>query len=584
LALGACGTSAEPETPPATSNGAGGETAAAGACKADLGQISTKDDKVYYSVGPDEWAGYNGITPENYSTYNSAVNDRMFGGFMYFGTDGSICQDKEYGSFKLVSESPMKVEYTLNDAATWSDGTPIAYEDYVLDWAAQTISDGEDEEGNPKPLFNHVAGLDFGERVPAGPEGEVGGKTFTYTYKDPYPDYQLQVTSALPAHIVAKQAGMSVDELVKALKDKDVAKLKPAAEFWNEGWLSKKPGELPDPAITPVSGPYKLGSWAAGQSITLVPNDKYWGTPPATKELIYRFTAPEGMVQALANGDLNVIEPQATVDTIEQIKGLGDDVKMETGQSLTWEHLDFNFKGTKFGTSKELREAFAMCVPRQLIVDNLIKPINPDAVVMNAREVFPFQDNYQDVVDAAYDGRYDEVNLEGAKKKLAEAGETGKVKVRIGYNAPNQRRTDEVALIKSSCDQAGFDIQDVGNPKFFTDTLPKGAYDVALFAWAGSGQIVSGQNIYSTKGGQNYGSYSSKAVDEAWDALGKTLDTAKQQEQVKIIEKALWDDLFGIPVFAHPNVAAFDSKLSNVRSSAAQSGIMWNAEQWVRTS
>jgi peptide/nickel transport system substrate-binding protein len=583
LALGACGTSAEPETPPATS-GTGGGTTAAGACKADLGQVSTKDDKVYYSVGPDEWAGYNGITPENYSTYNSAVNDRMFGGFMYFGTDGSICQDKDYGSFKLVSESPMKVEYTLNDAAVWSDGTPIAYEDYVLDWAAQAVSDGKDEEGNPKPLFNHVAGLDFGDRVPAGPEGEVGGKTFTYSYKDPYPDYQLQVTSAMPAHIVAKQAGMSVDELVKALKAKDVAKLKPAAEFWNEGWLSKKPGELPDPAITPVSGPYKLGSWSAGQSITLVPNEKYWGAKPATKELIYRFTAPEGMVQALANGDLNVIEPQATVDTIEQIKGLGDAVKMETGQSLTWEHLDFNFKGTKFAKSKELREAFAMCVPRQLIVDNLIKPINPDAVVMNAREVFPFQDNYKDVVSAAYDGRYDQVDVEGAKKKIAEAGETGKVKVRIGYNAPNQRRTDEVALIKSSCDQAGFDIQDVGNPKFFTETLPKGAYDVALFAWAGSGQIVSGQNIYSTKGGQNYGSYSSKVVDDAWDALGKTLDTAKQQEQVKVIEKALWDDLFGIPVFAHPNVAAFDAKLSNVRSSAAQSGIMWNAEQWVRTS
>lgn len=584
LALGACGTSAEPETPPATSGGAGGDTAAAGACKADLGQVSTKDDKVYYSVGPDEWAGYNGNTPENYSTYNSAVNDRMFGGFMYFGTDGSICQDKEYGSFKLVSESPMKVEYTLNDAAVWSDGTPIAYEDYVLDWGAQSIADGVDEDGDPKPLFNHVSGLDFGDRVPAGPEGEVGGKTFTYTYKDPYPDYQLQVTGAFPAHIVAKQAGMSVDELVKAVKDKDVAKLKPAAKFWNEGWLSKKPGELPDPAITPVSGPYKLGSWAAGQSITLVPNDKYWGTPAASKELIYRFTPPEGMVQALANGDLNVIEPQATVDTVDQIKGLGDAVKLETGQSLTWEHLDFNFKGTKLGKSKELREAFAMCVPRQLIVDNLIKPINPDAVVMNAREVFPFQDNYKDVVDAAYDGRYDAVDIEGAKKKIAEAGETGKIEVRIGYNAPNQRRTDEVALIKSSCDEAGFDIKDVGNPKFFTETLPKGGYDVALFAWAGSGQIVSGQNIYSTTGGQNYGHYSNKEVDAAWDALSKTLDTAKQQEQVKIIEKHLWDDLFGIPVFAHPNVSAYDSKLGNVRQSAAQSGIMWNAEQWVRSS
>lgn len=586
LALGACGTSADPGTAQKTSGATGGGGAtAASACKADLGQISTKDDKVYYSVGPDEWLGYNGVTPENYSTYNSAVNDRMFGGFMYFGTDGSVCQDKEYGSFKLVSESPMTVEYTLNDAAVWSDGTPIAYEDYLLDWAAQAMTDGKDAEGNPKPLFNHVAGLDFGDRVPAGPKGDIGGKKFTYEYKDPYPDYQLQVSSALPAHIVAKQAGISIEDLVKAIQAKDVEKLRPVAEFWNEGWLSKKPGQLPDPALTPVSGPYKLGTWTAGQSITLVPNEKYWGTPPATKELIYRFTAPESMVQALANKDLNVIEPQATVDTVDQIKGLGDAVKLETGQSLTWEHLDFNFAGdAAFAKSLPLREAFAMCVPRQLIVDNLVKPINPDAVVMNAREVFPFQDNYKDVVGAAYDGRYDKVDLEGAKKKIAEAGVTTPVKVRIGYNAPNQRRTDEVALIKSSCDKAGFQIQDIGNPKFFAETLPQGAYDVALFAWAGSGQIVSGQNIYSTTGGQNYGKYSNKAVDDAWTTLGSTLDTAKQQEQVKIIEKQLWDDLFGIPVFAHPNVAAYDATLTNVRPSAAQSGIMWNAEQWVRAS
>ena len=35
------------------------------------------------------------------------------------------------------------------------------------------------------------------------------------------------------------------------------------------------------------------------------------------------------------------------------------------------------------------------------IVDTLIKPISPDSVVMNAREVFPFQDNYDAVVAAA---------------------------------------------------------------------------------------------------------------------------------------------------------------------------------------
>src|SRR5699024_1357546 len=116
---------------------------------------------------------------------------------------------------------------------------------------------------NPKPLFNHVGGLDFGTRVLEGPKGEVGGKTFTYEYKDPYPDYQLQVGGAFPSHVVAEQAGMTVEELVKAIQDKDVEKLRSAAKFWNEGWLSPTPGTLPDPAITPVSGPYKLKSWTA---------------------------------------------------------------------------------------------------------------------------------------------------------------------------------------------------------------------------------------------------------------------------------------------------------------------------------
>ncbi len=39
------------------------------------------------------------------------------------------------------------------------------------------------------------------------------------------------------------------------------------------------------------------------------------------------------------------------------------------------------------------------------------------------------------------------------------------------------------------------------DPKFFAPggTQERGDYDVALFAWAGSGQITSGQNIYATE-------------------------------------------------------------------------------------
>lgn len=546
---------------------------------------TTNDDTIYYSVGEVEWAGYNSLKGSTYSTYNTAVNDRVVTGFTYFGPDASIQPNEDMGTYELISDEPMVVEYTFNEDAVWSDGEPIKYEDALLSWAQQTFQDGEDEDGNPVPLFDHVSGLDYGDRVPDGPQGEAGGKTFTIEYTNPYPDYQLVTVIGHPAHVVAREAGMSLEELVTAIQEGDIEALRPAAEFWNDGLLSPVPGELPDPAIALSSGPYTYGSWEAGQSITLVPNENYWGNPPATRELVFRFAAPETHVQALANGDLNAIEPQATVDTITDIEALGDSVTLGTFETLTWEHIDFNFVDAGvFSDSLELREAFALCLPRQLIIDNLIAPLNEDAVVMNAREVFPFQEDYDEVVDAAYDGRFDEVDIDGAAAKIAEAGVDTPVPVRIGYSAPNQRRTDQVALIKDSCDQAGFEIEDIGSGEFFAPggDLDSGNYDAVLFAWQGSGQITSGQNIYSTGRPQNFGKYSNSELDEAWATLTSTLDEAVQLEQTKVIEQILWDDLFGIPIFAHPGVAAWDSTIQNVEPSSAQGGLLWNAEEWVR--
>ncbi len=560
---------------------------ATGPCKADLDGVRTADASVSVSVGGEEWLGYNGTTPETYSVANSVINDRLMSGFIYFGTDGTICEDHTFGTIEVLSESdPLEVGYTISDDAVWSDGEPVEYADFALDWATQAIPTQETAGSeSPEPLFNNVSGLTFGDYVPDGPQGEVGGKEMTYTFPTVYADWKLLVSAAFPSHVVAAQIGVSLDELVTAIRERDYAVLDAAAEFWNEAWLSPTPGVLPDPALVPVSGPYMLkpDGWTPGQSLTLTANEAYWGPPPATKQLTFRFASPDSHVQALQNGDLDVIEPQATVDTLGQLEGLGDAVTVATGDTLTWEHLDFNFHtGGAFADDLALREAFALCTPRQQIVDNLIKPLNPDAVVMNAREVFPFQPAYEGVLDAAYDGRYDTVDIDAARAKVAEAGATVPVKVRIGYSAPNQRRSDEVALIKSSCDQAGFDVQDVGGPDFFDTTLPNGDYDVALFAWSGSGQVASGQNIYSSTGKQNYGGYSDPDVDTAWKTLASTVDTDVHAEQVKVIEKLLWDDLYGIPVFAHPGVVAYRSDLMDVRQTAAQSGVAWNAEQWVR--
>ena len=547
---------------------------------ADLGDVETQDGSIAYSVGADDFLSYNGLQSNTYTTYNSAVVDRMFSSFWYFGTDGSIIPNKDFGTYEKTSDDPLTVKYTISDDAKWSDGTPVTAGDFIVHWAAN--NDTVKAEGSETPLFDSIS-FEQGKYIPEAPEGEADGKEFTVTYPEPYADWEILISTALPAHIVAKEAGMSFEELVTAAKEKDVEALTPAAEFWNDGW-DFSPGELPDASLVPSMGPYKFkdGGWQAGQSITLEANPEYWGTPPATKELVLRFADPKTHVQALQNGDLDVIEPQATVDTLQQLEGLGDDVNVQTGDQLTWEHVDYNRgEGSVFADSPELREAFALCLPRQQIVDNLIKPIYADAQVMNAREVFPFQEKYQEVVDAAYPEEMDQPNIEKAKELVEKSG-VSKPTVRLGYQAGNQRRTETVALIKSSCDQAGFDVQDANSPVFFKEVMPAGDYDAALYAWAGSGQKASGANIYQSDGAQNQQSYNNPEVDAAWDKLATSLDENEQLEQVKTIEKLLWEDFQAIPLYAHPGLVGHKADVANVRDTAAQSGALWNVEQWVR--
>ena len=547
---------------------------------ADLGDVETQDGSIAYSVGADDFLSYNGLQSNTYTTYNSAVVDRMFSSFWYFGTDGSIIPNKDFGTYEKTSDDPLTVKYTISDDAKWSDGTPVTAGDFIFHWAAN--NDTVKAEGSETPLFDSIS-FEQGKYIPEAPEGEADGKEFTVTYPEPYADWEILISTALPAHIVAKEAGMSFEELVTAAKEKDVEALTPAAEFWNDGW-DFSPGELPDASLVPSMGPYKFkdGGWQAGQSITLEANPEYWGTPPATKELVLRFADPKTHVQALQNGDLDVIEPQATVDTLQQLEGLGDDVNVQTGDQLTWEHVDYNRgEGSVFADSPELREAFALCLPRQQIVDNLIKPIYADAQVMNAREVFPFQENYQEVVDAAYPEEMDQPNIEKAKELVEKSGVSTPT-VRLGYQAGNQRRTETVALIKSSCDQAGFDVQDTNSPVFFKEVMPAGDYDAALYAWAGSGQKASGANIYQSDGAQNQQSYNNPEVDAAWDKLATSLDENEQLEQVKTIEKLLWEDFQAIPLYAHPGLVGHKADVANVRDTAAQSGALWNVEQWVR--
>ena len=48
-------------------------------------------------------------------------------------------------------------------------------------------------------------------------------------------------------------------------------------------------------------------------------------------------------------------------------------------------------------------------MPRQEIVNNLIKPQNPNAKILESRFIFPFQPQYSDFISGSVAAKYDTV-------------------------------------------------------------------------------------------------------------------------------------------------------------------------------
>ncbi|MER5426565.1 ABC transporter family substrate-binding protein [Streptosporangium roseum] len=522
-----------------------------------------------------EFHSYNGNTAAENATRNNGPLQRVLTGFWFYGDKGAITPDKDFGTYEKTSDDPLTVEYTINDKAVWSDGTPIDCDDALLWWAYKSgkikgfSASGTDGVQDTKVL-----------------DCDKGGKKFTLVYDKPFADWVANGPGAaeiMPAHVVEKQGGLSEDEFIAAVKATDAKKLEKAIKFFNDGWISE--GTLPAADLIPASGPYKLSKMDAGQSLTFVANDKWWGTPAATPTVVERFIALDEQAQALQNREVQIVEPQPGPDVLNQLKAL-EGVQVNLGDAYTYEHLDFNFDSSPF-KDKALREAFAKCVPRQLIVDNLIKPVAPESKPLEVRNVAPFQSNNAAVVSASGGaGVYAQQDIEGAKALVEKAGKTG-LEVKIGYQTPNPRRTAAVQLIIDSCNKAGFKVVDKGSEDFFGTVMPANNYDVALYAWSGSSLVSGWASTFTTpkkcdgeNKGNNNGCYSSKKVDELIKKLNSTVDLAAQDPIIAEIEKNLWADLATIPLFQHPGLSAWDETVKNVVPNPAQSTITWNMDKW----
>jgi peptide/nickel transport system substrate-binding protein len=136
-----------------------------------------------------EFGSYNNNTAEENAVKNTVVLNQVLRGFWFFGEDGSVVPDTEFGTFEKTSDDPLTVKYTFADGATWSDGEPIDCDDFLLVWAANSgkYTTGEkDADGNDVPLFS-TAGT-TGYDIMQKPKCADGDTEVEVTYDEPFAD------------------------------------------------------------------------------------------------------------------------------------------------------------------------------------------------------------------------------------------------------------------------------------------------------------------------------------------------------------------------------------------------------------
>ncbi len=444
------------------------------------------------------------------------------------------------------------------------------------------------------------------ELVTTMPEISEDGQSATATWDTFYVDYQTSgLVTGVPAHVVGQQA-LGIEDpmeakaaLIEAFQSNDTASIKAISETYNTYFDATS---LPDdPGVYVGYGPFNLVDFTEDGTMTFEANPDYtWGPQPKLQTIVYSIIGdPVAAVQAMENEEIDIIQPQATADLLTQLEGIADrGIEVIQDDGATYEHVDLAVNnGGPFDpaaydgdaeTALAVRRAFLHAVPRQDIVDRLIIPLNENATVRNAQVAVPGEEFYDTLVAENGSDEYAETDVAMSQQILEEAGvdTTTPIDVRLLYDINNPRRVSEYELIRDSVAQAGFNLIDGGDPDWGSNLSNTSLYDASLFGWQTTAIAVADSMPNYVEGGlNNFYGYNNARVNELATELNQTSDEARQDEILIEVEQNLFADAFGLPLFQHPQITAYNSTyVDGVDNIAIAPTVFWNVFDWQATS
>ncbi|WP_104091692.1 ABC transporter substrate-binding protein [Arthrobacter sp. GMC3] len=538
------------------------------------------------------FSSFNASSVTGQTDINARIDAATHSGFNYVDNNLKLETNPKFGKYQMLSDNPLTIKYTINSGVQWSDGAPVTAADLMLQWAAGS---GYFNDATLDANFNvtkgnsyfHFAGDTTGLSQTEMPVIGDGGSSLTLKYTTPFSDWEtaLGSTVSIPAHIVAVRTGLKDADALTALLQKTPkgdpaaplpanAALKTVADFWNTGFDTKS---MPDPSLALSNGPYLVKSINAEKDLVLTRNADYtWGTVPTLDTVTVRYDGnAESQITALKDKTADVISPPATPATVKSLTALKD-VKVQQGSSLGFDQAVLNFGGVF--NNPDFRTAFLQTLPRQEILNALVKPMEAKAEILDSFVFQEIQTPYKESARSNGSTDYATVNIDKAKELLGEAKPT----IRILYNKDDPDRALEYTLVAASATLAGFAVTDAGlGADQWQAALKAGSYDVALFGWkANASGSVQVPQIFKTGAASNLNNFSNSVVDQLSEQLAITPDDAKQNALKMQIDQLVIQAGYGLPLFEHISLSATGPHMSGARFSPVSVGVWWNVADW----
>ena len=483
------------------------------------------------------------------------VEDGILPGVYLAGSDlKPFLNTNMMASAEQTKANPQTLVYKIKPNAVWDDGQPIDFSDFKY------LKDTSDGTTCPKCGAASSAGYNAIQSM----SSSDNGKTVTVVMKTPFADWQSMFGALLPAHIAAQHGGTSGATGLNA----------------SFQWFDKN-------VPTYSGGPYKISGYVKDQSITEVPNPKWYGSPkPALSKLVFRIITDQTQEPtALQNNEVQAIYPQPNqdlVDAVSKIQG----VSTYIGKGLVWEHFDFNEKN-QFLKDQTLRTAIFTAINRQDIINRTIGSFVSGAKPLGNHMYVPGQPGYKDNVTSTKQGSGD---VAAAKKMLTDAGYKGvgsnlmtpsgqHVQFRCTYSEGNANRQTECQVVQTTLKELGIDV----TLKTTSDLseLGTGDFDMIVFAWVGTPFVVAGaQQIWELKGGADYGYNDDPAAEKLINEAAVTTDQTKVQDLMNQADVLITKDAYSLPLYQKPTYLAVYNKYVNIRDNATASGPPVNVQEW----